>query len=281
MRDILKKFILKLGPKMTRMFLLAYHTLLILRYRKVFSEFIKFRGIELKVGKDVSIFPSLYKGTYEKFELDLLLGYGFKSDTVFWDVGANIGIYSILFSKMQPSWKIFAFEPNREVEKLLKENISRNRSQNIEIVTLALSDKASIALLKLNRHRAGGNNLIDSSSNGSRVLKVTTAKGDELVTLNKIPRPDLIKIDCEGHELKILIGLADTIFHYKPIILIEILKDNWVNSQSFISFITYLDSLINIYGNAILIKNNKSYNITQIDSEDLDNSLQTLVLGLI
>jgi hypothetical protein len=58
MRDILNKFILKLGPKMTRMFLLAYHTLLILRYRKVFSEFIKFRGIEVKVGKDVSIFPS-------------------------------------------------------------------------------------------------------------------------------------------------------------------------------------------------------------------------------
>jgi FkbM family methyltransferase len=281
MREILKRFILKLGPKTTRIFLFTYHTLLILRYRKVFSQFIKFRGIELKVGKDVSIFPSLYKGTYEKFELDLLLGYGFKSKAVFWDVGANIGIYSILFSKMQPGWKIFAFEPNREVETLLKENISKNRSQNIEIVTLALSDKGSTALLKLNRHRAGGNNLINSSSNRSRVLKVTTVKGDELVALNKIPRPDFIKIDCEGHELEILIGLEDTIFHYRPIVSIEILKDNWVNSQSFVSFIIYLNSLINIYGNAILIKNNKSYNITLIDSDDLDNSLQTLVLGLI
>lgn len=281
MREILKRFILKLGPKTTRIFLFTYHTLLILRYRKVFSQFIKFRGIELKVGKDVSIFPSLYKGTYEKFELDLLLGYCFKSKAVFWDVGANIGIYSILFSKMQPGWKIFAFEPNREVETLLKENISKNRSQNIEIVTLALSDKGSTALLKLNRHRAGGNNLINSSSNRSRVLKVTTVKGDELVALNKIPRPDFIKIDCEGHELEILIGLEDTIFHYRPIVSIEILKDNWVNSQSFVSFIIYLNSLINIYGNAILIKNNKSYNITLIDSDDLDNSLQTLVLGLI
>jgi len=281
MREILKNFILKLNPKITRILLFVYHTFLVLRYRKKFFSFIEFRGIELKVGKDVSIFPSLYRGTYERFELDMLLGYAFKNTFVFWDVGANIGIYSILFSKKHPSWKIYAFEPNNEVEILLRENIAKNSSQNIEIVPLALSDKASSAVLKLNRHRAGGNNLIDSARNGSRVLEVITAKGDELVASNKILSPDFIKIDCEGHELEILIGLRDTIFHFKPIVSIEILKDNWINQNRLALFIINLNELVKMYGNAIFIKNNKSINITHLGLEDLDNSLQTLILGLI
>lgn len=279
MFKFLRRIVIKLSPKLTKKIIQVYYFFVFLRYRNSFEAFVEFRGIRLKVGKDVSIFPSLQKGNYEKFELDLILGYSYKNDLIFWDVGANIGIYSVLFSKMHPDWKIFAFEPNKEVEPILKENIVENHAQNIEVLTLALSNKSSTSLLKLNKFRAGGNTLIDTQGNRFRVLEVITAMGDELIALKKIPKPDFIKIDCEGHELKVLIGLRDTIFNSKPIMSIELLKDNWDYSE-FAVFINHLNLLISRYGSAILIKHGKSYNINFIDLEVLDNSLQTLILGL-
>jgi len=281
MRELIKRIIVKLGPKAVRRILGMYRFFIILRYEKYFSNFLQFRGAKIKVGEDASIFPGIYHGSYEKLELDILLTHRFKRDTVFWDVGANIGIYSILFSIAYPSWKIFAFEPNKEILTLFKENINENKCKNVNLVDLALSDSKSIRYLQLYRNRSGGNHLVDNSIvDKSQFLEVESAIGDELVVTGQIPRPDFIKIDCEGHELEILTGLDQTIFHFRPIISIEILMENWSNRQKFIKYIQSLDRLIGIYGKAILIKNNEILTITRIEFRDLDYSLQTLILGL-
>lgn len=281
MRELIKRIIVKLGPNAVRGVLGIYRFFVILRYKKYFTNFLQFRGAKIKVGKDTSIFPGVYHGSYEKLELDVLLTHRFKSDVVFWDVGANIGIYSILFSIAFPAWKIFAFEPNQAVLPILKENINKNKCNNVNLVDLALSDSKSLRYLQLYRNRSGGNHLIDNSIvDKSQFMEVESAIGDELVVSGQIPKPDFIKIDCEGHELEILAGLDQTICQFRPIISIEILIENWSNRQKFIKYIEILDRLIGIYGKAFLIRNNEIFNITKIKFEDLDNSLQTLILGL-
>lgn len=133
----------------------------------------------------------------------------------FIDIGANIGIYSYHFRKLFNQVK--SFEPIHEVSSQLK---SFN-GKNIEVFDFALSDKISEKKINIPFY----NNLIItdlSSFHGKFSSSIERRVKTRTLDSFNFKNVDLIKIDVEGHEMKVLEGAKNTLRNNKPLIIIEI-----------------------------------------------------------
>lgn len=134
----------------------------------------------------------------------------------FIDVGANIGNHSVFFSNICKY--IHSFEPSSKAFELLRIN---TRFENIKIHKLGLSDVNGRALLKESMYNLGGSNIIKSNKKQNYLTEnIKINKLDNLSFL-KSKEIDLVKIDTEGHELKVLKGSIKIIKKNLPIILLE------------------------------------------------------------
>lgn len=132
------------------------------------------------------------------------------------DIGANIGCHSVILSNYFS--KVYAFEPQKDVFKLLKKNILVNDCQNVVINDFGLSDKESTAKMRCfdeNKPVNIGSIGITDDENGCETIQIKT-----LDTLN-IQDIGFIKIDIEGHEYNAFIGGLNTIKKNKPVIIFE------------------------------------------------------------
>ena len=130
-------------------------------------------------------------------------------DIVF-DIGAYVGDTALWFSKaVGPQGKVYAFEPEPSNFEKLKANLERNKVTNVIPLQLALSENEGETQVS----SAAGSSLITQASSGT-LVKVTTI--DKFVEANKLARLDFIKMDVEGHELKVLAGARETIKTFKP-----------------------------------------------------------------
>lgn len=121
--------------------------------------------------------------------------------TVF-DIGANIGLHSIVLSRLD--YTVYAFEPDDGHYRLLIKNAAANRCGNIQAFRKAVSDRSGVAeflRVKANTtasHIAGSRDFYG----GAKSLRVETISFDDVGV-----QPDLIKIDVEGHEKTVLLGI--------------------------------------------------------------------------
>ena len=124
-----------------------------------------------------------------------------KGDTVV-DVGANIGLFTLFFSKLVgTTGRVIAFEPDPENFDVLKKNIELNEITNVTLVQKGVSNKnESVKLYKSNV--SGGHSLIKNEwakeyTNIQTVTLDNYFRGEEI---------DMIKIDAEGFELEVIEG---------------------------------------------------------------------------
>ena len=145
----------------------------------------------------------------------------------FFDVGANVGLYSWEVRKVSPHRKILAFEPDPENIKLLEKTLNGANFENVEICKCALSNQlAEISFFQDTLTSATGcvagkdkpwiEQYLNSSANEIRVKTETL---DSVVIQDRTP--SLIKIDVEGHEIKVLQGGRNTLRGAKPLLIIE------------------------------------------------------------
>ncbi len=155
-----------------------------------------------------------------------------KKIDVFFDVGANIGYYSILGGLINPNIKIYAFEPSIGPMIYLSENVKINNLENqVAIEEIALSN--TIGEIEFNEIKnenyptifnlSGGHNLGTKPKKIHNKIKVKSDTLDNYIELNKIKCIDLIKLDTEGCEDLILKFSDKTIKQFKPIIICETL----------------------------------------------------------
>jgi FkbM family methyltransferase len=158
------------------------------------------------------------------------------------DVGANIGLYTILYSKLiSENNKVLSIEPVPEALIYFKKNLENNKCNNNVIL---YEGAATIGEGVININTIPGN--IEYSSIGSIVhnavknmdsisIKVNSNSIDNLVLINNL-NPGFIKIDAEGAEYSILAGCQNTLEKYKPVILFELddklLEEHGANSTS-------------------------------------------------
>ena len=140
-----------------------------------------------------------------------------KDDYIIWDVGANIGLYSLIAGIKFPRVKIFSFEPELEAFNRLKENIKLNRLNNIEALNFGLGNKnEEVALVKGAHFSDGNHSLLKRQEAGNEGAKETVKvfRGDDLIKDN-YPQPNVIKIDVEGFELNVLKGMTGLIKNFE------------------------------------------------------------------
>jgi FkbM family methyltransferase len=152
-------------------------------------------------------------------------------DTVF-DVGANVGIFSILAARLVgPAGCVVGFEPGPDNLERLAANIALNDLTNITVVTQPVSDRIGPVTFHLNSDNDGGHSLWDpgnhplhpkSRANFRPIVMTTTTIDTEVARLSLAP-PRLIKIDTEGAEQLVLAGAIELLREYEiPYIIAEL-----------------------------------------------------------
>jgi FkbM family methyltransferase len=142
----------------------------------------------------------------------------------FFDIGANIGLYSLYVGRFSKKTKVVAFEPVKETVKRLKDNLTENGIQDIKILENAVSNKDGEVNFYLGHHHKSSLYKEWTSDRGAtqvNEIKVNAVKLDTFVKQNAESVPDFIKIDVEGAGGKVLEGGINTFKTSRPIILIE------------------------------------------------------------
>lgn len=136
------------------------------------------------------------------------------------DVGANYGIHTLLMAKLVgESGAVIAFEPSPDLFSELETNLQRNGLRNVTVMQMAVSDSAGDAEFYLGDSSATGRlRSLESTPAEDRgpTIKVTATSLDLLASKGDIPLPDLIKIDVEGAESRVLEGGVPNAEHGRP-----------------------------------------------------------------
>ncbi|HKW88721.1 MAG TPA: FkbM family methyltransferase [Candidatus Acidoferrales bacterium] len=146
-----------------------------------------------------------------------------RSGMVFYDLGANIGLFSLLASRLVgEDGKVFSFEPDYVSARRLRGNMERNRLHNVVVVEAGVG--ASTGKLTFLSS--------ESSSPDRGVGKFAAANdnfsGDSLQCyalddlVHEFPLPDAIKCDVEGMEAEVILGARNLLASCRPVIIFEI-----------------------------------------------------------
>jgi len=140
-----------------------------------------------------------------------------QENDVLYDIGANIGLYSLYAAKLGRQVKTYAFEPHKFTFVNLMENISINDLVgDIHPISIPLSDVSDISTMNY-AYMDSGSSMSQLGhkmhpENGPFVPKleetVYSVTLDELIWKKAIPAPNHIKIDVDGNEIKILRGMS-------------------------------------------------------------------------
>lgn len=130
------------------------------------------------------------------------------------DCGANIGNHTLYLAKYCAT-NVIAFEPFPETFAVLVQNIQQNKFLNITAIPEGLSNEVKETTMSLASENNVGMAKIDEAGKVYARLNVLDTK---LETKEPIT---LIKIDCEGHEEKAILGMMKTIEQHKPALFVE------------------------------------------------------------
>tara|TARA_B100000242_G_scaffold157575_1_gene112584 strand:- start:1917 stop:2753 length:837 start_codon:yes stop_codon:yes gene_type:complete len=151
----------------------------------------------------------------------------FKKESVFYDVGANIGLYSCYASKKMNA-KTFSFEPSVfNLENLSKNIYLNNLSDKITIIPNPLYTKKTISEMNMSNIDIGGALSTfkeDYSHDGKKIqtifkFRVPGTTIDKFIEEYSLPYPDYLKIDVDGIEHLILQGANKTLKKIKSIFI--------------------------------------------------------------
>jgi FkbM family methyltransferase len=152
-------------------------------------------------------------GSYEKDCCAQWIRLAQSAETIF-DIGANVGLYSLLAARSNPSAQIHAFEPTAAANELLRTNIALNGFRNITVNNCGIGRDSGEGLLRecrgLDNTNEGMNYIArDESHSQPTDRAVAIVSLDDYCRANGIDRIDLMKMDIEGGEYDALRGARD------------------------------------------------------------------------
>ena len=141
----------------------------------------------------------------------------------FLDVGANIGLYSMLFASLDKGLSIHAFEPSPTTFRELERNIALNSLDHIQTYQLAVSDLQRQVEFGIVHELSGANSVLDTTIHDTgkftRRVQVEAVRLDDKLFLTG--RRICVKIDVEGHEHRVLDGMSRLLQENQAIIQVE------------------------------------------------------------
>jgi FkbM family methyltransferase len=157
-----------------------------------------------------------------RWRLEILMGWN-EYDSVEWcrkliksgmtvvDVGAHLGYYTRLFSRLVgPSGTVLAFESHPENFAVLTKNLSGRKHRNVKLFEVALADQEGSLPLYVSPG-SSNHSLLEGFTKAEEVIKVKSKSLDTVLSELGIARVDFVKIDVEGAEPLVLAGMRQTI----------------------------------------------------------------------
>jgi FkbM family methyltransferase len=213
--------------------------------------------VEVTLGNDNSL--CLYvAGSFEPNEFAFLDGV-VRPGMTFVDVGANEGYFTLFAARrVGRGGRVVAIEPSSRERLQLERNVLRNRLGNVIVVPHALADAAGTARLQIAAKVHGGHNTFgafayaDTAAVASEEVPLETL--DALVERLSVGRVDVMKIDVEGAELKVLRGGRNLLMSSRPILLIEAndaaLRGQAASNEALVELLRELDYEIHVFSDA-------------------------------
>jgi FkbM family methyltransferase len=132
-----------------------------------------------------------------------------RPDDVFYDIGGNVGIYTVLAANCLGGGEVIAFEPFPPNRRELERNLALNDS-DAQVVEVALADETGEVAFTSPAGCEEGCGIASIQPDGSGEFFVETTPVDSLVG-DEVPPPDAVKIDVEGAELRVLDGMDEAL----------------------------------------------------------------------
>lgn len=181
---------------------------------------------------------SLHEPVVSKKLLDVL-----DTDSIFFDVGANVGFYSLLASQYCQNGNVHSFELDPRLTSIVASHFELSETQNTTIVCAAVSDGVE-DLASFTPHQAENlsTNTIDGGDEQTESgLKVPSITLDRYCSETGIV-PDVLKIDVEGFESHVLNGFTNTLSTSPPRALFlelhpQILKEFGISHRDVLSLL--------------------------------------------
>jgi len=174
---------------------------------------VSFNGIAIFLAPRGATAGDIWAGVRcESHEVSFILTV-LKPGMIFFDVGANAGLFAISAAKKIGGKGVFAFEPCSSTCELLKRNLLLNRLADVNVVQKALGDSVGEGVLQVNARGKDGLNTLGQATHpsskvvGQEDVRITTL--DVFVRDLNIPRVDVMKVDIEGAELMMFRGAGD------------------------------------------------------------------------
>jgi FkbM family methyltransferase len=142
------------------------------------------------------------------------------------DIGANLGEWTVPFARsVGAAGRVIAIEPAPRIAAALQATLAANALRQAEVVRCAIGDhdgQTEFAVPVVTSARTDtGTARIGPASVGHEALRVPLRRLESLAAELGLDRLDLIKIDVEGHERKVLDGAASILDRYRPTLVME------------------------------------------------------------
>lgn len=219
-------------------------------YKRLTHRFLDFKllpSVKLRCYPDsYSTSAVLYCGLYDYDEMNFLLRY-LRAEDSFLDIGANVGVYTLLAASKIRSGYIYSFEALSKNYTRLQENLQINQFEQVKTYELAVSNQTGSVALNL---AEGDSKPFITSTITNNTIAVSTDTLDNLLQNQPIANLTLAKMDIEGAELLALKGAVSLLKKQCPQVWILEINDSVNNfghqKQDLVNFLNSYG--YNLYG---------------------------------
>jgi FkbM family methyltransferase len=190
-----------------------------------------FGHLMLVNGGDTAIVPHLIRDGFFDRNLTNIIDLLLVTSMTFIDIGANCGTYTIyVAARVGREGRVIAIEAAPAIPALLQETVAMNGAEHwCEVLRFAAGAEPGTLVLHTFAARQGGNTVLPEIADVAREVVGETVETveipcrmlDDIVAERDLKQIDLIKIDVEGFERKVLLGGRATLMHYRPKLIIE------------------------------------------------------------
>ncbi len=133
------------------------------------------------------------------------------------DIGANIGIVTLVLANRYRDRVVHAIEPNPFTHPALVSNVALNRLENVQCHELAIADKGGMVLFNAHPHERATSAL--SQGANSHTKWVTCRTLDDFLMQTGVNHVSLLKVDVEGYEATVFRGAVTTLRRIRPSVI--------------------------------------------------------------
>jgi FkbM family methyltransferase len=160
-------------------------------------------------------------GEFARPEVEFL-GEQLPADGVMYDIGANLGTVAIPIARYRPKARIYAFEAQQGIHKLLSRNVGLNGLTNVQTFPWAVGEIDGSVDFPAPPLTSVGN--FGGVGRDAKISMTAPVPMKRLDSLEGMPPPNLLKIDVEGFDLEVVQGGLELLRKHKPVVFYESLR---------------------------------------------------------